>query len=292
MDVVEAPRQPPTVAVERPAAEPGVAGPPIPGDDPVVEREAEQRQLLVGGCDRRQPLEAAPEVVAEEAGQPAEERRRVGGRRRRRRRGGRRARRAHGERVGARRRRLEDRDRIGGEVRPAGVAARAGRSRAGRGPGRSRNASATSIARAAAIRSGQRGGGGAARWSALGRDHGPMIRPAPASVRPAAARRGGLRRRAAALTPAARRTRLASRGCGRATSASPSGAAARPGNAITDVAGRARRLTTTLIEGDGPLVVGRGPDPDRRHRRRPARPATPGTSRSSPAATGSTATAS
>ena len=57
MDLVEAAGQPPTVAVERPAAEPGVAGPPVPGDDPVVEREPERRQVLVVGRDRRQPLE-------------------------------------------------------------------------------------------------------------------------------------------------------------------------------------------------------------------------------------------
>ena len=66
----------------------------------------------------------------------------------------------------------------------------------------------------------------------------------------------------------------------------------RPGpfNAITDVAG-VRVGHTTLIEGDGPLVVGEGPVrtgvtvvvPRGRRRR---------TSRSSPAATGSTATAS
>ena len=43
-----------------------------------------------------------------------------------------------------------------------------------------------------------------------------------------------------------------------------------PNNAITDVAG----VTvghTTLIEGDGPLVVGAGPGPDRRHGHLPAR---------------------
>ena len=44
------PIEPADVAVDRPTAEPGRAGPPVPGDDPVVEGEAEQRQALVVGA--------------------------------------------------------------------------------------------------------------------------------------------------------------------------------------------------------------------------------------------------
>ena len=78
MDVVEPSRQPSPVAIERPPAEPGVPGSTIPGDHPVVQREAERRQVLVRGRDRRQPLEDRAEVVPEEPDEAAEERRRVG----------------------------------------------------------------------------------------------------------------------------------------------------------------------------------------------------------------------
>ena len=61
------------------------------------------------------------------------------------------------------------------------------------------------------------------------------------------------------------RTRTCDDAC--ATSASPSGAARRGRcNAITDVKG-VRVGHTTLIEGEGPLVVGKGPGAHRRHRR-------------------------
>ena len=125
MDVVEPARQAASVAVERPAAEPRVAGPPVPGHDPVVQRQPEERQTLVVGGDRRQPFERVAQVVAEEADEPAEEPRRVG----RHHDGAVESRHQparHGERVGPGGRPLEDRDRVGGEVGPAGVAARAG----------------------------------------------------------------------------------------------------------------------------------------------------------------------
>ena len=78
MDVVESAGQPAGVAIERPAAEPGVAGPAVPGDDPVVQREPQRRQVLVGRRDGRQAFEHGAQVVAEEADQAAEERRGVG----------------------------------------------------------------------------------------------------------------------------------------------------------------------------------------------------------------------
>ena len=93
--------------------------------------------------DRRQPLQPPPEVVAEEAGEPAGERRRA-----RRRRAASAARRRQQpararEHVGTCRRRLDDRDRIGGEVGPAGVPTRPRaleqrQARAGRGTARRR----------------------------------------------------------------------------------------------------------------------------------------------------------
>ena len=48
-----------------------VAGPAVPGDRPVVEREAQHRQVLVHARDRRQPLEPAAEVVGEVADEAA-----------------------------------------------------------------------------------------------------------------------------------------------------------------------------------------------------------------------------
>ena len=79
MDVVESAGQPAGVAIERPAAEPGVAGPAVPGDDPVVQREPQRRQVLVGRGDGRQAFEHGAQVVAEEADETAEERRGVRG---------------------------------------------------------------------------------------------------------------------------------------------------------------------------------------------------------------------
>ena len=123
-------RQPPIergrVAVDGPAAEPGRAGPAVPGDDPVVEREAERRQVLVVGGDRRQPLERVAQVVAEVADEAAEERRHVAVGEVRFRRPGREA--GHEpaggrERVGAGRGPVEDLDGVGREERPAGAAA-------------------------------------------------------------------------------------------------------------------------------------------------------------------------
>ena len=73
VDLVEPAGQPPTVAVERPAAEPGVAGPSVPGDDPVVQRQAERRQALVLRRDGGQPLQHVTQVVPEEPDEPAEE---------------------------------------------------------------------------------------------------------------------------------------------------------------------------------------------------------------------------
>ena len=125
VDLIEPSRQPPPIAIECAAAEPRVSRPPVPGDHPVVEGQSEGRQVLVGWGDRRQPLERGAEVVAEEADQAAEERRRV--------------RRdddrpveprdkpaRHRERIRTGRRRLQDRDGIRREVRPARIASRSG----------------------------------------------------------------------------------------------------------------------------------------------------------------------
>src|SRR3954471_5073131 len=57
VDAVEPADQAEPVAVERPSGEPGVARAPIPGHDPVIEREPERRQVLIGRGDRRQMLE-------------------------------------------------------------------------------------------------------------------------------------------------------------------------------------------------------------------------------------------
>ena len=102
-----------------------MAGPPVPGDDPVVEGEPERREVLVRRRDGRQPLEHAAQVVAEEADQPAEERRRIGRDDEGAVEAGDEAARDR-ERVRAGGRRLEDRDRIGCQVGPAGVASRPG----------------------------------------------------------------------------------------------------------------------------------------------------------------------
>ena len=112
-----------------------------------MEREPEERQVLVVRRERRQPLERVPEVVAEEADEPAEERRRVrpatsGVRSSR-------ADQAAGdrERVAARRpaTRGPRPDRRSGTS--SGRSGRAGRSRAGRGRAGRGSASAASIGR-------------------------------------------------------------------------------------------------------------------------------------------------
>ena len=79
MHVVETARQPPRVAVERTPREPRMTGPPVPGDDPVVQSEPERRQTLIVERDRRQPLERVPQVIAEEPDKASEEPRRIGG---------------------------------------------------------------------------------------------------------------------------------------------------------------------------------------------------------------------
>ena len=118
-------------AADRGAADPLIDGPPaeprpavaaVPGDDPVVEREAKERQLLVGRGDRGQSLEAPPEVVAEEPGEAAEERRRPGRLDRVAVSRAEQPARA-GERVGPSGGRLDDGHGIGGEVGPARVPA-------------------------------------------------------------------------------------------------------------------------------------------------------------------------
>ena len=249
VDVVESAGEASGVAVERATADPGMPRPPIPGDDPVVEREPERRQALVVRGDRRKPLQGVPEVVAQEPDEAAEERRGVGRDDRGRVQAGDEPARDR-ERVRAGGRRLEDRDRVGGQVRPAGVAARAGTLEEGQprqvaerlggvdGPGggdpigQATQADASRAGRA--VRPGGSGPMGITR---------PMIRPTTRG--PARAARAP---RAATVCR-----------CEHETSGSP-WAWATPGplNAITDVAG----VTvghTTLIEGDGPLVVGQGP---------------------------------
>ncbi len=154
VDVVEPAGQPATVAIERPPAQPGEAGPAIPGDDPVVEREPERRQVLVrrrrspAGARTRRPGRTrgtrrarrgtAAHRPARPASRPADS-----------------PARARPRTGPARRRRLQDRDRVGGQVAPARVAP-GPRALEQRQPGRSRNASAASIGRVAATRSGRR----------------------------------------------------------------------------------------------------------------------------------------
>ena len=147
MDVVEAAGQPALVAIQGPAGQPGRPGPAIPRHDPVVQGEPERRQLLVVDRDGRQALEGVAEVVPEESRQPAGERWGIRGERRRVEPGDEAAR--DGERVRSRRRCLQDGHRVGREVGPAGIASWARSSR--QIPGRSPNASTTSIGRAAAI---------------------------------------------------------------------------------------------------------------------------------------------
>ena len=150
MDVIEPFREAPTVAVHGTAAQPGVAGPTVPCDHPVVERQPQRRQPLVVHRDRRQALEDVPEVVAEEPHEAADEGRRV--------RPVAEARiqpadeaSSDGERIGTGGRRLENRHRIRREVAPAGVPSRP-RTLEQDQPGRSRKASAASIGRTLATR--------------------------------------------------------------------------------------------------------------------------------------------
>ena len=224
-----------------------MARPPIPGDDPIVQREPQRRQVLVGRGDGRQALEDGADVIAEEADQPAEERRRIGrdddrpveasdqsaGDR---------------ERVGAGRRRLEDRDGIGGEVGPAGVAPRPGALEQDEARQVAERLGRIDRARAGDTRSGRR----RSRSGALGvaGDSGSTDRDGDDTRRPPTGRR--------ARGP--RSTRAASiHRCGRETSGSPSGCG-RPGRSTPSrtwpacASGHA-----TIIEGDGPLVVGQGP---------------------------------
>ena len=234
MDVVEAARQSSAVAVERPPAEPGVTGPPIPGDHPVVQREAQERQVLVGRRDRRQAFEDGAEVVPDEADQPAEKRRRIGRERRPAsvQPGDQAAR--HREWVRTGRGRLQHGHGIRGQVRPASIATGSRaleQTEPGQVPERLGDVDGSGGGDRVRQPAKANGGAGAGR-----RDHRPMIRPNPAG-----------------------HGSLASPPCGREISASSS-VRGRPGplNAITDVAG-VRVGHTTLIEGDGPLVIGRGP---------------------------------
>ena len=123
MNVIEPAGESPTVAIERPSAQPGEPGPPVEGDDPVVQREAEWRQVLVGSGDRWEPFQRSPEVVAEEPHESAEESRRVGGDDHRRVQPADQAPRDR-ERVRSRGRRFQDGDRVGREVGPTRVPAR------------------------------------------------------------------------------------------------------------------------------------------------------------------------
>jgi hypothetical protein len=124
MDIVEAAGEPSRVAVKGTSGQPGRAGAPVPGHHPVVQREPKRRQLLVVHRERRQTLECVPQVVPEEAGEPAGKGRSPIGQGCPLKASKQPAR--HGERIWARGRRLQDRDRIRREVRPAGVAARPG----------------------------------------------------------------------------------------------------------------------------------------------------------------------
>ncbi len=123
MHVVEPTSQASPIAIEGPTADPGMARPPVPGDDPIVEREPERRQVLVGRRERGQALEDRADVVAQEADEPAEEWRRIRGDDDRPIEAGHEAARDC-ERVRPGGRRLEDGDRVCRQVGPARVAAR------------------------------------------------------------------------------------------------------------------------------------------------------------------------
>ena len=138
-----------------------------------------------------------------------------------------------------------------------------GRSRAARGPGRSRKASAASIG---AHRRRSRSGSRRRRSGAVGE---------PGGFGPTGITRGMIRPGAAAghgRAPASADARPLPSTDASTRPRYPASGSGTPGplNAITDVAG----VTvghTTLISGDGPLVVGQGTGADRRDRRLPAR---------------------
>ncbi len=178
------------VAVEGPAADPGEAGPPVPGDDPIVQGEAKRWQSLVIDGDGRQALQRVPEVVAEEAHEAAEEAGRI--------------RRDHdrpieateeapgdGERIRPGGGRVEHGDGIGGEVGPSGVPA---------GPCAFEERQAGQVAESLGDVDGARGGEAIrqapeAQWriASRARDHRRMIRPVGPPGRRVASPDGPLR---------------------------------------------------------------------------------------------------
>jgi hypothetical protein len=123
-NVGQSPGETRPIAIERPTGEPGTARPTIPGEDPVVQREAEERQTELILRRRRHPFERVRELVGEIADEPAKKRGRRGARRilvrsvgaepsqeptcRR-------------EWVQARSGLIDDRERIGRQVAPSGV---------------------------------------------------------------------------------------------------------------------------------------------------------------------------
>ena len=247
MDVVQAPREPPTVAIERTATQPRMARPPIPGDHPVVEREAKRRQALVVLRDRGQTLQDVPQVVSDEPHEAAQEPWGVG------RDDMRRIQppdepAGHGEGVRPGGGRLEHRHGIGGQVGPARVPA---------GPRAFQQGQARQVAERLGDVDGSstrdplrqasqsKRGRGRTGVVATDGDHPAMIRRVARSGR----RNARVDRTQVRYSPAMRARDVGVRiGLG----------APGPLNAITDVAG----VTvghTTLIRGDGPLVVGEGP---------------------------------
>ena len=230
MDVVEAASQPALVAIQGPAGQPGRPGPAIPGHDPVVQR-AERRQLLVVGRDGRQALEGVAEVVPEESRQPAGEWWGIRGERRRIEPGDEAAR--DGERVRSGRRGLQDGDRVGREVGPAGVAS--GRALEQADPGQV-----------------------AERFDDIDRSSGPRWMPGgdgPGRVRVVgpAWRRGSPPDDAVASTARRYDARMRARDLGIAIGRG------RPGRTTPSTCAGVTVGHTTLIEGEGPLRVGEGP---------------------------------
>ena len=233
MDVVEAARQASAVAVQRPAAEPRVTGPSIPGDHPVVQGEAQDRQVLVGRRDRRQAFEDGAEVVADEADQPAEKGRCIcrnddppvqpGDQAA-----------CHREWVRTGRGRLQHGHGIRGQVRPASVAT-GPRALEQTEPGQVPERLGDVDGSGGGDRVRQAGEGERGRW------HGSTGSPTDDTAEPS-------------------RSRVASISAMRARDLGIVIGRGQPGalNAITDVTG-VRVGHTTLIEGEGPLVIGRGP---------------------------------
>ena len=235
-------------------------GPPVPGDDPVVQGEAQERQPLVVGRDRRQPLEGVPEVVAEEADQPAEEARRVG--------------RDDDRPVEPGDEPARDRER----VRPGGRAPR------GRRPDRRSGSVQRALRPGRALSSRARPGQVAERLGHVDRaSGGEAVREPPEPERGARSGRGDhgamIRRADRRAAPASIGSRMRSRDLGIVIGRRRPG----PGNAITDVAG-VRVGHTTLISGDGPLVDRPAARSGRASRSSCRTTATRGRSRSSPAA--------